>query len=376
MATQAKNYLDYTGLQTYDSLLKDWVGDQIEALDVTEFALAEKNSSTNVVTIHGISEADGEIAVGVNSANDVTLAAVAATGEASDVSITDSGSYFTSTDVEGALAELAQASSGGVASKTVWLKDNETVTTGYLKTYGLYQGANSPDAATDPATLIGKIDIPKDLVVTAGKVVTVTGGIDSDGEATTVADGTYVKLTIANQTEKVYINVADLCDVYTPAAGATQVQLAISATNEISASLVAGGVGATELATDAVTTVKIADDAVTADKVAIAAHSETQTAGADGLALSVTTTDGQVSAVSGSIAANTYEAYGAVSTAIAALDTSSDVSVASYAAGTSGAADVITLAGSIKEEDGIIAAGTADAITLSNITETQINALF
>lgn len=43
--------------------------------------------------------------------------------------------------------------------------------------------------------------------------------------------------------------------------------------------------------------------------------SKSQTAGADGLALSVTLTDGKVTALSGSIAANTYDAYGAAAAA-------------------------------------------------------------
>ena len=41
----------------------------------------------------------------------------------------------------------------------------------------------------------------------------------------------------------------------------------------------------------------------------------TQTAGADGLALSITETDGKLTAISGSIAANTYDAYGAAAAA-------------------------------------------------------------
>lgn len=80
--------------------------DAIDGLDVTEFALAEKDSSTGVVTIHGISETDGEIAVGVNSGNDVVLAAIAGTGAAADVAIADAGSYTNETDVEGAIQEL------------------------------------------------------------------------------------------------------------------------------------------------------------------------------------------------------------------------------------------------------------------------------
>ena len=40
---------------------------------------------------------------------------------------------------------------------------------------------------------------------------------------------------------------------------------------------------------------------------------QTQAAGADGLALSITEADGVITAISGSIAANTYDAYGAAS---------------------------------------------------------------
>lgn len=173
----------------------------------------------------------------------------------------------------------------------ITLVEAQTPTTGYLKTYELYQGGNAA------ANLVGKIDIPKDLVVTSGEIV-----VNPTGQPA----GTYLKLTIANQTTPVYINVADLADVYTAQQSAAQVQLAISATNEISATIVAGSVTATELASNAVTTAKIADGAVTADKVAISAHTESKTAGADGLAFSVTTTDGQVSAVTGSIASGTY----------------------------------------------------------------------
>lgn len=260
---------------------------------------------------------------------------------AAKIAIVDADGNFTSKDVEGALAELAEASSGGVASKTIWLNPNETVTTGYLKTYGIYQGANSYDAQTDPATLIGKIDIPKDLVVTAGKVVTVTSGVDSDGDQTSVADGTYVKLTIANQTEKVYINVADLCDVYTAEQSATQVQLVISNTNEISATIVAGSIGATELASGAVTTAKIADSNVTTAKIAdenvtkgkLASGVQASLDLADSAVQSVTegSTNGTVDVDGTDVAVHglgsaaytdstAYDAAGAAAAAVAALD--------------------------------------------------------
>lgn len=126
--------------------------------------------------------------------------------------------------------------------------DTSTTTEGYLKTYTIKQGE----------TEVGKIDIPKDLVVTSGEIVT----DPADQPA-----GTYIKLTIANQEAPIYINVADLVDVYTAQASAAQIQLAISATNEISATIVAGSVTATELATDAVTEGKIAADSVTTAKI-------------------------------------------------------------------------------------------------------------
>ena len=55
----------------------------------------------------------------------------------------------------------------------------------------------------------------------------------------------------------------------------------------------------------------------------------TQTAGTDGLALSVTEADGVITGVTGSIAANTYDAYGAASTALStAIGASTDAASA------------------------------------------------
>ena len=84
---------------------------------------------------------------------------------------------------------------------------------------------------------IGTINIPKDLVVSSGSVVV---GNWLNGVFTENASGTgkAVKLVIANQEDPIYINVQDLVDVYTAAKGATEIQLAISSTNEISATLV------------------------------------------------------------------------------------------------------------------------------------------
>lgn len=84
---------------------------------------------------------------------------------------------------------------------------------------------------------IGTINIPKDLVVSSGSVVV---GNWVNGVFTENASGTgkAVKLVIANQEDPIYINVQDLVDVYTAVQGATEIQLAISNTNEISATIV------------------------------------------------------------------------------------------------------------------------------------------
>ena len=242
------------------------------------------------------------------------------------------------TTVTGYIDEaVADGIADAVADSAVTLEEASTPTTGYLKTYELSQGG----------TLVGKIDIPKDLVVTSGEIV-----VNPQGQPS----GTYLKLTIANQTEPVYINVADLCDVYTAAQSAAQVQLAISSTNEISASIVAGSIDTAELAGGAVTTAKIADDAVTAAKISVSAHTESQVAGADGVAISVTTTDGQVSGVSASIASNTYDAYGSASSAQTAAAGYTDAEIAKLDASVSQTASTDGLALSVTEVDGKITA--------------------
>lgn len=81
------------------------------------------------------------------------------------------------------------------------------------------------------------INIPKDLFVKEGKVVDNPAGQPA---------GKYIELTLQNQANPIYINVADLVDAYTAGNGIT-----ISATNEVSAKVVAANglsVGASGIA--------------------------------------------------------------------------------------------------------------------------------
>lgn len=196
-----------------------------EAIEALDSSIDEE--SNKVISAFEIE--DGKIKAA--STKKITLTDVATTGAAADVSIADAGSLITATNVEDAMQELATAIADSTDGGKVTV---ETPTSSdYAAVYKFYQGVlDTDDAAAKEAKLLTTVNIPKDLVVKAGKVVTVSEGSDSDGEATTVADGTYVKLTIQNQTEKLYINVADLVDVYTGVTG-TEATVTVSATNEI-----------------------------------------------------------------------------------------------------------------------------------------------
>lgn len=125
----------------------------------------------------------------------------------------------------------------------------ETPTEGYLKTYQFTYGTGTPF----------EVDIPKDLVVTAGEVIVV----DDDNPVTGLTNGTYLKLTIANQDEPVYINTNSLVDVYTGKTETTGVSVAISASNEISATLVGKAVAEENLADTLATKINGTDEALT-----------------------------------------------------------------------------------------------------------------
>lgn len=108
----------------------------------------------------------------------------------------------------------------------------------YAQVYEIKQGE----------TVIGEINIPKELFVQSGEVVENPEGYE---------EGTYIKLVLQNVTNPLFVNVAKLVDVYTAEKDAAQVQLAINSLNEISATIVAGSIGATELADNSITKSKL-----------------------------------------------------------------------------------------------------------------------
>ena len=99
---------------------------------------------------------------------------------------------------------------------------------------------------TQNGTEIGTINLAKELVVTSGSVKEVAeAGKPYDGA---VVGDKYIELVIANQNTPIYVPAKDLVDIYTAKDGAAEVQVAISNTNEISATLVNGGITEEKLA--------------------------------------------------------------------------------------------------------------------------------
>lgn len=121
------------------------------------------------------------------------------------------------------IVDKADAAKTSAIAADAVVVTTDVTTEGYAKSYTFTQ-----NGAT-----IATVDIPKDMVVSSGKVVVNPEGQD---------EGTYLELTLSNATsDKVYINVGKLVDIYTAKANATQVQIAIdSATREVSATIVAG----------------------------------------------------------------------------------------------------------------------------------------
>lgn len=89
---------------------------------------------------------------------------------------------------------------------------------------------------TQGDTEIGKINIPKDMVVQSGSVVKGTFAEDGSFTESTAGKDTALKLVIANSSDVVYINVKDLATAYTGGTTA-DITVSISDTNVITATL-------------------------------------------------------------------------------------------------------------------------------------------
>ena len=117
---------------------------------------------------------------------------------------------------------------------------------GLAKRYTIHQEASGLDV---------NIDIPTDMVVKSGSVVT-----NPDGQPA----GTYLVLTLANtNNEKVYINVGNLIEYVTSGSGANDmVKIAVSADHKVTASITDGSITKAKLAIAVQDSLNKADSAI------------------------------------------------------------------------------------------------------------------
>lgn len=117
---------------------------------------------------------------------------------------------------------------------------------GLAKRYTVHQEATGLDV---------NIDIPTDMVVKSGAVVTNPTGQTA---------GTYLVLTLANATnDKVYINVSNLIEYVTSGSSATDmVKIAVSADHKVTASITDGSITKAKLATAVQGSLDKADSAI------------------------------------------------------------------------------------------------------------------
>lgn len=105
------------------------------------------------------------------------------------------------------------------------------------------------------------INIPKDLVVSSGSVETFTSGALPEG---VTEAGTYIKLTLANSTKPLYINVSSLIEYVTGGSGENDaIQVNVSSdTHKVTASVKNGSLTKEMLAAGVVASLGKADSAV------------------------------------------------------------------------------------------------------------------
>lgn len=254
--TDSIKYLDFTGLQTYDSLIKARIadGDDAVALQITNLigTLAQDDAATieaindelnghdaAIATLNGDVETAGSVAKAVKDGIDAVGTGVAQTeaGKAivsvtqtNGVVVATSGNIkaanvdvewdtqnpkSTTTSVQGALSEIyAKLDENAEAGEIAFYKDVEGVPTkvGTIAadgvTYTLKQGTNT----------IATMNFALDKVVSSGAVVVATGSeTDVPEGQTLVAGQKYVRLVIDNSSDgkNIYIAVNELYDDYT-----------------------------------------------------------------------------------------------------------------------------------------------------------------
>lgn len=216
----------------------------VDGVDITVFQIAE----TGDVTM----DASKQAMIGDNKVTNVKLAKMAAkTLKGNNTLATDNAEDLTAVEVLELLGIDLDSLNGKVDDVKVdgqsVVDDSNVALISFdpLKVT-VEKSGNSYILKQGGVSLGVTIDIPKDMVVESGKIVS---GTWQDGEFTPgTGTGKALALTIANGGNIVYIDVADLVDAYTGGSTAT-ITVNISATNEITATINNGSIAEIHLAT-------------------------------------------------------------------------------------------------------------------------------
>ena len=352
---------------------KSYTDTEIAALDADVDASGTAQHSGTFV-ISGITEVDGVITgvdsvevenAGAAAALDAQLAAIAKSGDSADASYDNTTSGLTATNVQAAIDEIK----GGLGTAAA-----ADVATSAIQEQSTDDGLVSAEqvaafVAQEIAGLEGAMHF-------RGIITRQTGETDAQAIARVITDPEAGDVVVMSDNAKEYIyesatigwkEVGDETEFVkkTTTIAGVDLQDNITKTELLSALNVEDGAEV-----NIIESVKVNGSALTPDSnravdVLIAEGTTNGTVAVNGSDVAV---HGLGSAAYEATSA--FDPAGAATAAVEALDTSSDVAIASASG------DVITLYNGIKQEDGLIAQGAGDGITISPIATASINALF
>ena len=333
-----------TGYLTGETTLAEIIaGLDSHILEQIDFTVA--TSADNKV-LTGFEIEDGALKAG--SITEITLADVATSGAAADVSIVDQGGLYDAATVEAALAEAMGKINANAQDAVVTVtKSTGGAGDDYVYRYTFSQGGT--------AITNGTIDIMKDMVATSGELVhpTPENPIIIDGQQ--VTSGTYIKMTIANG-DPFYINVVDLIE-YNSFTDSAEIDFTdnnhnISASivdvngNKITYKAAIDGVSERESVNAALTRIDgVLDDLAHSGTMVVSGITEV-----DGV---ITGVDSVEVEAAGAAAAAEQAAKSYTDDELAALDADLDASGASAGSGVTSASTVNAMSG-VTQADGLL----------------------
>ena len=311
------------------------IKDAIAALDTVSDVITASQSGKAITITGSIKEEDGVIVKG--TASDITLADVASTGVAEDVTTTaitdgkvEPSTLYAAGDVQGILEAIARDLNDLESESVVTVEKQATAETGYISTYVIKQ---------NDVQVGEKINIPKDYLVKSATVETVT-----------TADDPYQGAEVGDKYIDFVINVKE--------GTATDEHIYLPLDDLMAA--ISGGTNAeATVSIDAHNVITVTINKIAASKIA---YSNTTSGSAveETVQAALARIDGG-DTVAGSIKK-------AVKDGIEALDGSATIASVS--------GEVITIKGGVTEADGVVDNDSSDDVTISPIATASINALF